>query len=98
MTTYDQFLESIDNDFEPSDDISLCLKALWWVKKGDWEKAHDLAQEEGTVDGDWVHAYLHRYEGDIGNAAYWYNRAGKPVKKSEDLDEEWMELVKIFIN
>ena len=52
MITYDQFLESIDNDFEPSDDISLCLKALWGLK-GDWEKAHDLAQQEGTVDGDW---------------------------------------------
>ena len=54
--------------------------------------AHNVAQEVESSDGSWVHAYLHRVEGDLGNAAYWYRRANKPVKTSENLDEEWTEL------
>lgn len=61
-------------------------------KKGDWEMAHNVAQEVESSDGSWVHAYLHRVEGDLGNAAYWYRRANRPVKTSENLDEEWTEL------
>lgn len=62
-------------------------------KKGYWENAHELAQSAGSVEGDWVHAYLHREEGDLGNAAYWYARAGKPVCRSS-LSVEWEEMVK----
>ena len=52
------------------------LLALWWDDKGDWEKAHEIAQDVAGADGAWVHAYLHRKEGDVGNAAYWYRVAG----------------------
>lgn len=62
-------------------------------KKGNWENAHELAQSAGSVEGDWVHAYLHREEGDLGNAAYWYSRAGKPVCHTS-LPVEWEKMVK----
>ena len=64
------------------------LLALWWAGKGDWERAHEVAQETEGRDGAWAHAYLHRVEGDVVNAGYWYRRAGRPVMTGE-LDEEW---------
>ena len=60
------------------------MKSLWWAKKGNWEKAHNIAQDIATNDGSRIHAYLHRVEGDLGNAAYWYRRAGKCVKTNEE--------------
>ncbi|MBV9757303.1 MAG: hypothetical protein JO047_09635 [Alphaproteobacteria bacterium] len=68
------------------------LRALWWDGKGDWDRAHEAAQEGGDQDCAWVHAYLHRKEGDFANAGYWYSRAGKPVPAGS-LDEEWSNLV-----
>ena len=64
------------------------LAALWHDGRGDWEAAHRVAQDIDTADGAWIHAYLHRKEGDAGNAAYWYRRAAKPVA-SVSLDAEW---------
>jgi hypothetical protein len=61
--------------------------ALWWAKKGDWDRAHRLVQDETSADAAWVHGYLHRREGDLGNARYWYARARKPAA-SGDLDVE----------
>lgn len=98
MTAFDDFLTNISSNDEPVISLSVCLKSLWWAKKGDWDKAHDLAQDEGSAYGDWIHAYLHRVEGDLGNAAYWYNRSSKPVKRNESLDEEWIELVRYFLS
>ena len=72
----------------PPSDLSLALQSLWHDAKGDWNKAHDLAQEAGDSSGDWVHAYLHRKEGDESNARYWYTRAGKPAY-SGSLQDEW---------
>ena len=82
------FIQSIDTEKEPPNDISNGLKALWWEKK-EIGKNQDIAQEMMSTDGSWIHAYLHRVEGDLGNAAYWYNRAGKPIKRNEDQNEEW---------
>ena len=64
------------------------LQALWWAARGNWEAAHRCAQDGGGRDADWVHAYLHRVEGDLQNAGYWYARAGKPVATG-GLDAEW---------
>src|SRR5271170_1964852 len=72
----------------PPAGLSLALQSLWFDAKGDWDKAHDLAQKDGGPSGDWVHAYLHRKEGDASNARYWYVRAGKPVF-SGSLEDEW---------
>jgi hypothetical protein len=76
---------------EPPADLSLALRALWLDAKGDWAGAHEAAQADEGGAGDWVHAYLHRKEGDAGNAAYWYRRAGKPVFRAS-LGEEWEEI------
>ena len=89
------FKSSLELD-NPPEELSRPLQALWWDGKGDWDKAHTTAQEVSDADGAWVHAYLHRKEGDEGNAAYWYSRAGKP-KSSVSLDEEWEEIVQAML-
>jgi hypothetical protein len=73
---------------EPPPALSGALRALWLDARGDWNGAHGAAQADAGEAGDWVHAYLHRKEGDAGNAAYWYRRARKPVCRSS-LEEEW---------
>ncbi|MBK8563101.1 MAG: hypothetical protein IPN76_07060 [Saprospiraceae bacterium] len=73
------------------------LAALWHDAKGDWEAAHDIAQDIHTREGSWLHAYLHRKEGDQWNAGYWYRQAGKPVHTGT-LEQEWEELVSVFSN
>jgi tRNA G37 N-methylase Trm5 len=76
---------------EPPSKLSRVLMALWWDAKQDWTRAHECAQQEETSEGAWVHAYLHRKEGDQNNAAYWYSRAGKPVCR-EPLETEWLQI------
>jgi hypothetical protein len=75
----------------PPPDLGLALQALWRDAKGDWDGAHRLAQEDEGAAGSWVHAYLHRKEGDAGNAAHWYRRAGKPVGEGA-LEAEWQAI------
>ncbi len=67
------------------------LRALWYAGKDDWEAAHELAQDMPGATGSWIHAYLHRVEGDRWNAGYWYDRAGKPFPKAT-LEQEFEEL------
>jgi len=75
----------------PPPQLPLTLVALWHDAKGDWDRAHKVAQDVDDNDGAWVHAYLHRKEGDPGNAAYWYRRAGKPVSRLS-LEAEWEQI------
>jgi hypothetical protein len=89
--TLEEFEHSLTGN-EPPLGLSLPLKALWHDKKGDWEKAHDLAQQAANHEGSWVHAYLHRKEGDLENARYWYRRAGQNEAR-QSLEEEWRQLV-----
>ena len=72
----------------PPTGLSVALSALWWAGKDDWDKAHKIVMDEGGKDCAWVHAYLHRVEGDAGNARYWYKQAGKPAAK-DSLQAEW---------
>src|SRR5438552_1206439 len=86
----EDFRVSIASHAAPPAGLSLPLQALWHDAKGDWERAHDAAQNDHGRDGSWVHAYLHRKEGDLGNAGYWYARAGKPMPAARvTLEEEW---------
>jgi len=85
------------NAGSPPQSMSHLLTALWWEAKGDWTKAHSIAQEVASPDGSWVHAYLHRKEGDEGNAGYWYRRAGKP-RPVASLDEEWEQIVRALLD
>ena len=72
------------------------LTALWHDARGDWEAAHNIAQDIHTPDGAWLHAYLHRKEGDLLNAGYWYRQVGKPVFTGS-LEGEWEELVRALL-
>jgi hypothetical protein len=81
---------------EPPAGLTLALAALWWDGKGDWKRAHQSAQQDEGPEGSWVHAYLHRKEGDEDNAKYWYGRAGKPVCR-EPLDAEWLSIVRVLL-
>ncbi|MBT6096516.1 MAG: hypothetical protein HOH04_16645 [Rhodospirillaceae bacterium] len=84
-------LNESDPPPEIAPEIAPLLHALWLTAKGDWHGAHALAQGVAGPDGCWVHAYLHRVEGDLANAGYWYVRAAKPAS-SCSLDEEWNEI------
>jgi len=80
----------------PPASVHGALEALWHERRGDWDRAHEIAQDIAGADGSWVHAYLHRREGDESNAAYWYRRAGKPIARGS-LDEEWRAIVDTFL-
>ena len=84
-------------DPAPPAGLSLGLEGLWWDGKGDWNRAHKCAQKQDDSLGAAVHAYLHRKEGDISNAGYWYRRSGKPVCKSSLL-QEWSDIATALLD
>jgi hypothetical protein len=93
--TFEAFRASL-RDAEPPE-VAPALRALWWDAKGEWDHAHGAAQEKGGgADADRVHAYLHRKEGDLANARYWYNRVGAAMP-SGSLEEEWAELARSLL-
>jgi hypothetical protein len=81
---------------EPPAGLGPAARGLWWDGKSDWTKAHECAQAQDDRDGAWVHAYLHRKEGDPANAAYWYRRARKPVAAGP-LAEEWEAIARALL-
>ena len=90
--TLGEFRASLSASAPPAG-IAPALAALWQDARGNWDDAHNVAQDVPDDDGGaWVHAYLHRKEGDEGNAAYWYQRAKQPVAR-DSLDEEWTRIV-----
>ncbi|MFN0087864.1 MAG: hypothetical protein ACKVX9_20900 [Blastocatellia bacterium] len=76
----------------PPEGISACLTALWHEARGDWNRAHEIVQEIESAQAAWVHAYLHRKEGDESNARYWYRTAEKPFPQERSLDQEWRDI------
>lgn len=88
--TYDEFILTIETDEQPSN-LPLYIQALWWDAKGSWDKAHSLIDSLDDKNSCRVHAYLHRKEGDIWNADYWYRRANAQ-RPSVSLDEEWKDI------
>ena len=80
----------------PASSLAPPLAGLWWAAKDDWDKAHKIVQDEPTREAAWVHAYLHRVEGDLGNAGYWYRQAGRPVA-TDSLESEWQRIVSALI-
>lgn len=94
--TLNEFRQSLPAT-DPPAGLSHALSGLWWDAKGDWKRAHESAQQDEGVAGSWVHAYLPCKEGDEGNAAYWYSRAGKPVCR-ESLDAEWVRIVTVLLD
>jgi hypothetical protein len=86
--TVEEFRASLKAGEPPQD---LALAGLWWDAKGNWTRAHESAQQDKGPAGAWVHAYLHRKEGDLSNARYWYNRARKSMEQGS-LDSEWEQI------
>lgn len=92
MMTLEEFRQSLSHAAPPGD-ADLALQALWWVGKGEWDRAHGCVQQrEGETDCDLVHAHLHRVEGDLANAGHWYRRAGQSVATTSS-EEEWAATV-----
>lgn len=89
---YEHFNASLSSK-TPPEELSVYLKALWYDAKNDWHASHEIAQDISDKNGSWIHAYLHRKEGDLSNAGYWYRKAGKPMP-SYSLDQELEEMVK----
>jgi hypothetical protein len=89
--TLHAFQQSLREPAPPAG-LSPALEALWHERRGDWQRAHEIAQDDDGREAAWVHAYLHRREGDQPNAAYWYRQASKPVVHG-DLDDEWRAIV-----
>lgn len=90
----DEFKGTLAGNRAP--EVSGPLLALWHDARGDWEAAHGLVQSDGSSHGAWVHAYLHRKEGDLGNASYWYRRAGRRTADGE-LATEWDEMAAVLL-
>lgn len=92
---YTAFNHTLDMGFPP-EDFPLELKALWWERKNYWNEAHEIVQNLSGKDAAWVHAYLHRKEGDLSNASYWYRQGGKPIEKG-DLVDEFRDITKALL-
>jgi hypothetical protein len=93
--TLTEFNATLEKNSPPS--MSPALVALWHDAKGDWTRAHEVAQDIADATGSWVHAYLHRKEGDEGNAAYWYRKAEKPIERGS-LAAEWTRMVTALLS
>jgi hypothetical protein len=91
---FDQFRKSLKEEKPPEGDTILI--ALWHDARGDWHRAHDIVQDLETRDAAWIHAYLHRKEGDLTNAQYWYRKAGQSVPQGS-LEQEWEMIARRFI-
>jgi len=87
--TLEEFRATFADSRPPN--VSAALRALWHAARHEWDNAHAIAQDIDSKDGAWVHAYLHRQEGDLSNAGYWYRQAGQPPA-SDDLDAEWARI------
>jgi hypothetical protein len=89
--SFEEFQASIASDTAPPAGADPSLQALWHDARGDWTRAHECVQDDR--DGAWVHAYLHRKEGDLGNAGYWYSRAGRRMPASSlGAEDEWASI------
>ena len=93
--TLEQFRDSLSHE-EPPRQLSPALSALWWDAKNNWKQAHECAGQDEGPAGAWVHAYLHRKEGDLANAGYWYRRADK-TPATGPIEQEWLEIVRALL-
>ena len=93
--TVEEFRQSLSQTDAPAGAPN-ALRAMWEDAKGNWSGAHAIAQEIDDRTGSWIHAYLHRKEGDLANAGYWYRRAGQPVAR-DTLEEEWERIVSTLL-
>ena len=96
--TIEELLISVENDSAPPAELSAEIQALWHTKADNWDAAHNIAQDIHTPMGSWLHALLHLIEGDIGNAGYWFRKAGKPSRSTDEIDALWNEIAKQLLS
>jgi hypothetical protein len=96
VVTLDEFKKTTTQSKPPAG-LTSGLVALWYDAHGDWDTAHQVAQDIPDPTGAWVHAYLHRKEGDGDNARYWYRRASKP-ECTTSLEQEWRDIVQSLLD
>ncbi|WP_088891067.1 hypothetical protein [Leptolyngbya ohadii] len=94
--TFEEFLRSIQEADQPPIALSIPLQALWYDRRAGWQRAHTFLGDETQPDHAWVHAYLHRREGDLDNARYWYRKAKQP-ECTADLDREWQTIAQSLL-
>ncbi|MEH2424947.1 MAG: hypothetical protein V7K48_29810 [Nostoc sp.] len=92
----EEFLQLIEKQRQCAQTLPKGLQAMWYDKKGDWSKAHEIVQNANDADSAWVHAYLHRKEGDLNNAHFWYRRSGQPEFPGE-LNQEWEQITSVLL-
>lgn len=93
--SFAELQQSVARDPAPAAELGGAVQALWHDARGDWQRAHECAQDDRSRAGSWVHAYLHRKEGDPGNAGYWYARAGRPMPAANvTLETEWAAIAR----
>ena len=95
MVTLDAFTQNA-GQAAPPERLSVPLQALWWARKGDWDKAHKLVMDDESREAAWVHAYMHRVEGDLPNARYWYRQAGQPACNGAP-EAEWRAITEALL-
>ena len=93
--TLEEFRATLSHD-EPPRQVSVALQALWWDAKGNWKQSHEVAQQDEGPAAAWVHAYLHRKEGDSADARYWYKRADKTPAVGQ-FEQEWLQIVESLL-
>ncbi len=96
IVTTEEFQQLIEKQPSYLNTLPEALRAMWYDKKGDWEQAHEIVQNASDADSAWVHAYLHRKEGDLSNAHFWYRRSGQP-EFFKELDQEWEQIVSLLL-
>jgi hypothetical protein len=89
-------LAAVEDERDLPPDIDATIRALWFDRRGDWERAHQITQDIDTIDAAWVHAYLHRRQGDMSNAGYWYRRARRP-EATDSLASEWKRIASALL-
>ena len=94
--TLEEFRKTLKRD-EPPRHLDIALSALWWDAKGNWKQSHEVAGQDEGPAAAWVHAYLHRKEGDASNANYWYTRADKEPSRAP-LEQEWTEIAEALLD
>jgi len=94
--TLEEFRQSLQREKPPAG-LGFALAGLWWDAKNNWKQAHESAQQDEGPVGSWVHAYLHRKQGDSSNSAYWYRRAAKPPSQIP-LDQEWLQIAESLLS
>ena len=92
-----KFKQLLQEGGSPPQSMSDTLKALWYDNNENWHTAHEIIQDIQSSDAFWIHAYLHRKEGDLGNALYWHNKAGQK-KSEEELEKEWEQIAQHLLS